>query len=789
MTSRVLFCESAALAALMLLVGSGCPNNERPPDDHGPFADGISGRLGDPLPGLDAERLAQFERGQEVALTGFLPSDGLGPAFNVASCVACHERPVLGGSAGLYRNFSLAGTTLSDGSFLPATSAGPAGSVLRVYYYGDEFPARPPVDDTVNTFAQRNPIPFFGVGLVAELSNEELLRREDVDDLDGDGISGKANFDRGFVGRFGRKSQTVSIEGFIRGPLFNHLGVTTDPLTEAQKAALPVDSSGSAGLAPGTNDAHGFRQAAAPETSLIDDDDAPDPEMSTDELFNLVAFSMLLAAPQLEELGEQGIRGRAIFNDLRCGACHTPRVEGPRGPLPLYSDLLVHDMGPELADGIVQALATGSEFRTQPLWGIGPVGPYLHDGRAQSLSEAILLHGGEAKAARDQAAALDQSQMDDLVEFLLSLGGRDQTTAGLLAPDDVAPPPGEYGAPLPSLSAAELESFERGRRLFDREFGLADGAGGPRLNGDSCRACHFEPTIGGAGPVDVNVMRHGIVNPDGEFTEPVVGTILHKMIALPTQTVEPQADCDIFEHRQTPHLFGLGLVDQIPDAVIIANADPDDTATPDGISGRVSYTDGGRLGRFGWKAQIPSVAEFVRDGISTELGLTMPYVPDLVFGKINDNDGVPDPEISLAEAQSLEFYLNNLGPPPRQLDGVASNVAVGETLFSDVGCADCHIPALDSPAGPVPLYSDLLLHEILPPGAMGIEEVSANIREFRTAPLWGLSTTAPYMHNGQAETIQAAIEQHEAEGVASRDAFAALPAEDQEALLAFLGTL
>ena len=772
---------------VLALAVAGC-GLDPVPEGHGPVADGISARLGDPLPGLSAARLAEFERGLEVAARGFLPSEGLGPAFNVASCAACHERPVIGGGAGLYRNFTLAGTTLDAGGFLPAMSAGPAGAVLRVYYYGEEFPARPPVDQAVNTFSHRNPIPFFGVGLIAELSNEELMLREDPDDRDGDGISGRANFDRGFVGRFGRKAQTVSIEGFIRGPLFNHLGLTTDPLTDAQKASLPVDSSAS-GQARGPQEVDGFRQAAAPETSLIDMDGVPDPELSTEDLYDLVSFAMLTAAPQLEELTEEGERGRDHFDALGCATCHAPRLNGPRGPLPVYSDLLLHDMGPELADGIAQQLATGSEFRTAPLWGIGPVGPYLHDGRATTLRTAILMHGGEAQTARDAAAELEEGDWDELLEFLLSLGGRDQISGGLLPALDTAAPAGEYGGPATALAGVDLARFEAGRRMFDREFGFEEGAGGPRFNGDSCRACHFEPTIGGAGPVDVNVMRHGIVNGSGEFTEPVIGTILHKGNALRDQTNEPQADCDIFEHRQTPPLFGLGLMDSIPEDAIIANADPDDTATPDGITGRVSYADGGRVGRFGWKAQVPSVAEFVRDGVSTEIGLTLPYVPGLVFGKINDNDAVPDPEMSLEDAGLLEFYLDNLGPPPRTGDLSDPMVLAGELVFAEVGCAACHTPSLPGADGPVPLYSDLLLHETLPEGVMGIEEVSAGVREFRTAPLWGIATTAPYMHDGRAETIADAIAAHDGEATAVREAYDDLEVASRDALLAFLGTL
>ena len=782
--------ETWRRAVLVSSVVVGC-GLDPVPRGHGPIAEGISGRLGDPLPDLSAERLGQFERGREMALTQFLPSDGLGPAFNVSSCAGCHERPTVGGSAGLYRNFTLAGTTLDGEGFLPATSAGPAGSVLRMYYYGDEFPARPPVEDTVNTFAHRNPIPFFGVGLIAELSNEEILEREDEDDRDGDGISGRANYDRGFVGRFGRKSQTVSIEGFIRGPLFNHLGVTTDPLTPAQQAALPVDSSGGDPVEELVPSSAGsvFRQAAAPETSLLDDDGVPDPEMTTEQLFDLVAFTMLTAAPELEELTDQGARGRVLFDELACSICHAPRLNGPRGPLPLYSDLLLHDMGPDLADGQVQQLATGAEFRTQPLWGIASVGPYLHDGRATTLEDAILMHGGEAQRARDAAAELDEDEMADLVEFLMSLGGRDQLSQGLLEVDDSAPPAGEYGGPATALSGEALARFEEGRRMFDTEFGLGNGVGGPRFNGDSCRACHFEPTIGGAGPVDVNVMRHGILNEDGEFTEPVIGTILHRSVALLDQTTEPQVDCDVFEHRNTPHLFGLGLIDAIPEEAIVANADPTDTVTPDGITGRVSHADGGGVGRFGWKAQVPSVEEFTRDALTAEMGLTLPYVPGLVFGKIHDNDDVPDPEISLEVADLITDYLMNLGPPPRTGDLSDPMVMAGELVFGEVGCDLCHIPSLPGAAGPVPLYSDLLLHETLPEGAPGIEEVSANVREFRTAPLWGIATTAPYMHDGRSETIADAIAAHDGEAIEVRDAYDALDDASRAALLAFLETL
>lgn len=774
------------------LAATGCMNLGEM--DDGPVAEGVSGRLGDPIPSATAEQLATFERGRQVALKRFDLADGLGPAFNVTFCAACHERPTVGGSAALYRNFFLSGLRTQDGAFVFGQSAGMAGGVIRVFSYAPDLPARPVVPPETTIFAQRNAIPMFGVGLIAELDEDEILSRADPDDADGDGISGRPNFDRGFVGRFGRKSQTVSIEGFIRGPLFNHMGVTTIPLSDEQRRQLPVDSSLTAKRLARV------LQAAAPDVPNFDDDGVPDPEMSQEELFDLVSFSMLLAAPQLEPPTAQSNRGRLLFHDAGCSDCHVPRLNGPRGPLPVYSDLLLHDMGEGLADGIVQGEATGSEFRTQPLWGLAAVGPYLHDGRADTIEDAILWHGGEAQRARDAFAAMTEAQKDDVIEFLLSLGGRIQASSGLLEPDEPIPAIGAYGGPLRQLSQAETQQFLRGRELFDRDFGMSAGVGGmtgadgdPRFNGDSCRACHFDPVIGGAGPRDVNVMRHAIVAEDGRFTRPptTVNTILHKEVIVGFNPAEPTPDVNTFEHRQTPHLFGLGLIDAIADETIIANADPFD-ADGDGISGRAHVLpDDGRLGRFGWKADVPSLAEFVRDGMAAELGITVEAQPGLTFGITEDNDDVADPELSAAQAEDLAFFLRMLAGPPRQAVSAeeTDRILAGDALFEFVGCTKCHIPSLPSPLGDVPLYSNLLLHDILPPLARGIESGDASQTEFRTAPLWGLSKTAPYFHDGRADTIEQAIQMHDGEAASVRQAYNDLSDESRAAIIHFLNSL
>ncbi len=794
-----------ALASLVLTV-PGCPWLIPTTTGDGPIAEGISGVLGEPMPSATAEQLATFERGKAVSLRRFAPSEGLGPAFNVTFCGGCHEKPVPGGSAGLYRNFNLAGRTTSDGAFIAAESAGPAGGVIRLFDLDADAPTRPEVQEGTTIFAQRNPIPFFGAGLIAELPESVITANADPDDADGDGISGRVNIDRGFVGRFGRKSQTVSIEGFIRGPLFNHLGITTNPLSDAQRAALPVDSSLAGDAATTGKGLEGFAadaklgphmQAAAPDGPNFDDDGVPDPEMSTDELFDLISFSMLLAIPEFDELTEQGESGRQLFRQANCHACHVPRLEGPRGPLPLYSDLLLHDMGEDLADGVVQGLASGSEFRTQPLWGIAAVGPYLHDGRASTLEDAILAHAGEAQASRDVYAGFSEDEKLAVEEFLLSLGGRSQATSGLVPPDAVTPGTGEYGGPVRDLTANEMDRFERGMRLFDHDFSFVEGVGGltggddARFNGDSCRACHFDPVLGGAGPLGLNVLRHGSVDGEGNFTAPsnTANTILHKLTRLGERAIDAEAGTNLFERRQTPHVFGTGLVEAISDETILANEDVDDSDA-DGISGRANRLGDGRIGRFGWKADVPSVAEFVRDAMAAELGLTVGAQPGLTFGITGDDDGIADPELSVEEAEDLAFFMRMMAGPPRSLEGLdPATVSAGEALFASVGCSKCHIPSLDSSLGQANLYSDLLLHDIMPAGSPGVTSASATETEFRTAPLWGVSRTAPYFHDGSAETLDQAVRSHAGEAEAIRAAYEGLSEFERAQLLTFLSSL
>jgi CxxC motif-containing protein (DUF1111 family) len=598
--------------------------------------------------------------------------------------------------------------------------------------------------------------PFFGVGLLAEVPAEEIVKRADPRDHDGDGISGRVNFERGFVGRFGRKAQMASIQGFVRLALLDQMGVTSTPVKPPF-----VTVWGSPAIT---------EKEAPVELATRDADGAPDPELSLGDLSDLLAFVALLAPPRPDEPTPTTRLGEAVFARLACASCHVPALRGPRGDVPAYTDLLLHDMGPSLADDVTVGEAGPSEFRTQPLWGIAAAGPYLHDGRADTLDEAIVAHGGEGEASRRRYEALPVAERLALIAFLRSLGGGDRGGDGLLPKDAPIPPPGALGGPRVPLDGPGEMRFARGRALFDHDYAKSDGLG-PRFNGDACRSCHFAPIMGGAGPSDVDVIRHGTIGLDGRFHAPASDdTMAHRFALLEANpgaslvihkaSVDPNAN--VFERRQTPPVFGLGLVDLIPDDVIRANADPDDR-DHDGVRGVVSELVDHRVGRFGWKAQIATLAEFAADAFKNELGIEP-------AGDVLDD---------------VVFFMANLAPP---VSPDRSGADPGSAAFAEVGCATCHKPALQTRDGsPIRLYSDLLLHDVAPPEARLVEQPTR--RAFRTPPLWGIGRSAPYLHDGTAESLDAAIRRHDGEARLSRSRYLAASDADRAALLTFLHKL
>ena len=203
------------------------------------------------------------------------------------------------------------------------------------------------------------------------------------------------------------------MELFTRAPLQNQMGVTTNPFLGAAGTV-------SLGAAP-------FQVSSGPNEPTVDNDGVPDPELGHDDLGDLIAFTRFLAPPQKVPFDAAALRGEEQFETIGCVACHIPSLPSSRGQVEAYTDLLLHEMGTELADGFnfgvpqVSAISlsgTSQEFRTQPLWGVSLSAPFLHDGRAETLEQAILLHAGEGQESRDAYDALPVAEQADVIAFL-----------------------------------------------------------------------------------------------------------------------------------------------------------------------------------------------------------------------------------------------------------------------------------------------------------------------------------------------------------------------------------
>lgn len=366
--------------------------------------------------------------------------------------------------------------------------------------------------------------------------------------------------------------------------------------------------------------------------------------------------------------------------------------------------------------------------------------------------------------------------------------------------------PWQPGAPLAALSPEDLALFEAGRALFDRDFTEAEGLG-PAFNQMRCSSCHDLPTVGGSGIERVvKFSRWGedgcsaLLDQGGGTLQPRI-TELFRSVGGSGETVPASAT-----HRVdlvATALYGLGLVEAIPEEDILARVDPEDR-DGDGISGRPGVDAEGRLARFGHKGTDATLKGFIEGALLQEMGLTTPAHPlELTLhGRMvaPGADPAPDPEVAPGQVDALVTYIRLLDlPAPAWPEGAEERqVAVrGERLFGDVGCTSCHVPELRTGAGaepdaladrPVRLYSDLLLHD-LGPEVEGVCSASASPVELRTAPLAGVRFRPLLMHHGAATDLRDVIRRHGGEAGRSRSRFDALPPADQAALLAFLGTL
>ena len=362
------------------------------------------------------------------------------------------------------------------------------------------------------------------------------------------------------------------------------------------------------------------------------------------------------------------------------------------------------------------------------------------------------------------------------------------------------------GEPLPDLTADQLEAFRTGQAAFNRPFSQAEGLG-PLYNQDRCSSCHDLPTSGGHGAEPVSkATRYS--EADGCSLLPEFGGDLFQQIvsdAGRSHGLTPEAIPSVATATADiipPPLYGLGLVDALADEAILSRADPDDR-DGDGISGRAVVHEGGRVGRFGWKAQHGSLSGFVEEAARLEMGLTTPIHPaeEQAAGEPipAGADPTPDPEVDEAFLAALQDYLTYLAPPASRsvpVEGADVDLEEGGRIFAFAGCEQCHVPTAITAASPNPaldrktfrVYSDLLLHDLGPDVADTCSPF-AGPSEWRTAPLVGLGLRSVFLHDGRAQTLSNAIELHGGEAEQARDTFRRLNQPSRDQLLAFLRSL
>ena len=465
------------LCALLLVIGLGCvsdavrnptitPVEAMPGDDmSGGLAtvhDATPEAFALPMPNLSKAQRRAFAVGNSffndswvIAPASAEGRDGLGPLFNATNCSGCHLRDGRG------RPPEVRGAPL-ESMLVRLSVPGPDGGDQPHPIYGDQLqdkaipgvPAEAQVlidwDEQPGRYADGTPFSLrqpritltspgygplpadlrisartapsvFGVGLLEAVPEAALLALADPDDRDGDGISGRL---RRVVeprsgelraGRFGWKGGAATVEQQTGKAFAGDLGITS---------TLEPSDHATAGQ---------VLARAAPQGGT--------PELSDHKLQRVVEYLRMLAVPARRDRGDaQVLHGEGVFRALRCDACHTPELRtglvadiASLGDQPIrsYSDLLLHDMGPGLADGRPEGAgpdgASGQEWRTPPLWGLGLLRIVnkhellLHDGRARGAAEAILWHGGEAAAAAEAFRRLPAAERQALLRFLASL--------------------------------------------------------------------------------------------------------------------------------------------------------------------------------------------------------------------------------------------------------------------------------------------------------------------------------------------------------------------------------
>ncbi|MCG3157243.1 MAG: hypothetical protein DKINENOH_03875 [bacterium] len=381
-----------------------------------------------------------------------------------------------------------------------------------------------------------------------------------------------------------------------------------------------------------------------------------------------------------------------------------------------------------------------------------------------------------------------------------------------------APPPNQVlDATVEHLSPAQLAAHIAGDEGFGETFSSATGLG-PIFNQTSCESCH---PAEGRGHPSTNLIRFGRATANSfDYLLEQGGPQLQDR-AIPGYPAEKlPAEATSLSVRGGPLVVGLGLIEAIPDQIILAREDPHD-ADGDGISGRANFVapppyltlaptrvsrEGKYLGRFGRKATAIDLLQQTVTAYRNDIGVTSEFEPEELFNPALGNrvgDNVPDPEVATETINNVVIYLQTLRPPLRR-GAEQAQVRAGERLFGEIGCTGCHVPEMETGPSPiaalavqrVPLYSDLLLHDLGPALADNYPEGEATGSEWRTTPLWGLGLvgellggTPFYLHDGRTSSLEAAILLHGGEAQDSRTNFTNLSAHERAAVLAFLNSL
>lgn len=411
-------------------------------------------QLGEPLAGLSMRQKEIFQRGKELFEHDFTVEEGLGPLFNGQSCFECHGKPTMAGLEGrditttgivrigavsaqspLFHHLKEAKVEVDSSSFSGLIEKG--GPAIQRRSITQEFPKKYPPDCNVEVgvvppeaqfISLRHAGPLLGFGLIDAIDERAIMANMFKQAKDAPDLVGRTNTSvdpltlRTKIGRFGWKDQNPDLLLFTAEALNTEMGVTTY-IQNSMRSSTGISE---------------FPKCIMHYLPR-------EPNDTGRKLILLSDFQALLAPPAARVLSQEQKQGKDLFEKLRCAVCHTPelstqavvKIPDPDSPLPrlnyieikaledrpvkLYSDLLLHNMGEKLADGIVQNTARGGEWRTTPLWGIKYKKFYLHNGRAKTIEDAILAHGGQAEAVTHEFTRLPEKDKKALLDFVSSL--------------------------------------------------------------------------------------------------------------------------------------------------------------------------------------------------------------------------------------------------------------------------------------------------------------------------------------------------------------------------------